>query len=49
MRLAHRTFHRRAWHVLSIIVTLGVILALWLRPPPDQPEPAMPAATEVQS
>jgi hypothetical protein len=48
MRLEHRTFHRRAWHVLSIVVTLGVILALWLRPPPDQPEPMQPAASEAR-
>ena len=34
MRRAHRTFHRWIWPFLGIAVTIGIILALYLREPP---------------
>ena len=35
MTRAHRTLHRIVWPILAVLVALGVLLALWLRPPPD--------------
>ena len=36
MTRAHRSLHRLIWPILALLVALGVVLALWLRPPPDQ-------------
>ena len=36
MTRAHRSLHRIVWPILAALVALGVLLALWLRPPPDQ-------------
>jgi hypothetical protein len=44
MKRSHRAVHRALWPVLALAVTLGFVLALSLRPPPDAP----PAA-EVQA
>jgi hypothetical protein len=35
MTRAHRSLHRIVWPILAVLVALGVLLALWLRPPPD--------------
>lgn len=35
MTRAHRSLHRLLWPILAIAVVLGVVLALWLRPPPE--------------
>jgi hypothetical protein len=35
MTRTHRSLHRVIWPVLALLVALGVLLALWLRPPPD--------------
>jgi hypothetical protein len=32
--------HRALWPVLAIVVGLGLVLALTLRPPPDEPQTA---------
>ena len=41
MTRTHRLLHRIVWPILAVLVALGVALALWLRPPPEQA--AMPA------
>jgi hypothetical protein len=38
MTRTHRSLHRIVWPILAVLVALGVALALWLRPPPDQAE-----------
>jgi hypothetical protein len=35
MTRTHRSLHRIVWPILAVLVALGVLLALWLRPPPD--------------
>jgi hypothetical protein len=35
MTRSHRSLHRVIWPLLALIVVLGVVLALWLRPPPE--------------
>jgi len=35
MTLTHRSLHRAVWPILAMLVALGVLLPLWLRPPPD--------------
>jgi hypothetical protein len=35
MTRAHRSLHRIVWPILALLVALGFVLALWLRPPPD--------------
>ena len=35
MTRMHRSLHRIVWPILALAVALGVVLALWLRPPPD--------------
>lgn len=42
MTRTHRKVHRVLWPVLAVLVTLGVTMALVLRPPP---EPEAPQAT----
>jgi hypothetical protein len=37
MRRAHRSAHRLVWPILVLAVVFGVVMALALRPPPDQP------------
>lgn len=39
MTRAHRTVHRLLWPTLALIVTLGVTMALVLRPPPEVDAP----------
>ena len=39
MTRAHRIVHRLLWPVLAVLITLGVTMALVLRPPPDVDEP----------
>lgn len=34
MTRTHRSLHRVVWPILAVLVALGVVLALWLRPPP---------------
>jgi hypothetical protein len=41
MTRSHRLAHRLIWPVLAVVVALGTVMALALRPPPDPP-----AATE---
>jgi hypothetical protein len=38
MTRTHRSLHRVVWPILAVLVALGVVLALWLRPPPDHAE-----------
>ncbi len=45
MTRVHRAVHRLLWPALAVIVTLGITMALVLRPPPDQPE-TPPTQTE---
>jgi hypothetical protein len=35
MTRTHRALHRIVWPILAALVALGVLLALWLRPPPE--------------
>jgi hypothetical protein len=35
MTRRHRSLHRLLWPILAILVAVGFVLALWLRPPPD--------------
>jgi len=35
MTRTHRSLHRIVWPILALLVVLGVVLALWLRPPPE--------------
>jgi hypothetical protein len=35
MTRTHRALHRVIWPILALLVALGLLLALWLRPPPD--------------
>ena len=44
MMRTHRTVHRLLWPVLAVLVTIGVTMALVLRPPPDVDDE--PQATE---
>jgi len=41
MTRTHRSLHRIVWPILALLVALGVVLALWLRPPPK--DAGMPA------
>jgi hypothetical protein len=34
---SHRHIHRLLWPVLALLVMLGTIMALTLRPPPEPP------------
>jgi hypothetical protein len=34
MTRRHRSLHRALWPILALLVALGFVLALWLRPPP---------------
>jgi hypothetical protein len=43
MTRTHRALHRVIWPILAVLAALGVVLALWLRPPPDHA--AAPAVT----
>ena len=36
MRRAHRTVHRTVWPLLAVIVLIGLIAALLMRPPPQE-------------
>jgi hypothetical protein len=36
MRRTHRVVHRALWPALLVLVALGLVLALWLRPPPKE-------------
>jgi len=40
MRRAHRAFHRTIWPILAVVVALGFVMALALRPPPEPPPTA---------
>jgi hypothetical protein len=40
MKRPHRAFHRTIWPVLAVLVGLGFVLALTLRPPPETPPAA---------
>ncbi len=35
MTRTHRALHRIVWPILAVLVGLGVLVALWLRPPPE--------------
>jgi hypothetical protein len=35
MTRTHRSLHRLVWPILALLVVIGVVLALWLRPPPE--------------
>ncbi|HEY2135499.1 MAG TPA: hypothetical protein VGH49_06400 [Xanthobacteraceae bacterium] len=35
MTRQHRSLHRILWPILALAVAVGFVLALWLRPPPD--------------
>jgi hypothetical protein len=41
MTRTHRLLHRRFWPLLALVVALGFVVALSLRPPPppDAPPP----------
>jgi hypothetical protein len=40
MRRSHRSIHRLVWPILALAVMCGVVTALALRPPPDEPAAA---------
>jgi hypothetical protein len=44
MTRSHRAAHRLIWLVLAVSVSLGFILALTHRPPPEPPPEPPPAA-----
>lgn len=44
MTRSHRAIHRLLWPVLALLVALGFVMALWLRPPP--PAEAPPIVSE---
>jgi len=46
MTRAHRIAHRALWPVLAVLVGLGFVMGLHLRPPPDAPP--SPEATSVR-
>jgi hypothetical protein len=35
MTRQHRSLHRLLWPILALVVAVGFVLALWLRPPPE--------------
>jgi hypothetical protein len=35
MTRQHRSLHRVLWPILALVVAVGLVLALWLRPPPE--------------
>lgn len=35
MTRTHRALHRVIWPIIALLVVIGVVLALWLRPPPE--------------
>ena len=39
MTRGHRRVHRLLWPVLAMLITLGVTMALVLRPPPESEAP----------
>jgi len=43
---SHRIVHRLLWPVIALLVAFGFSMALYLRPPPDNPAPA--AAEETK-
>jgi nitrate reductase NapE component len=48
MTRRHRSLHRVLWPILALAVATGFVLALWLRPPPDQAR-AVPRAPMEQA
>jgi hypothetical protein len=49
MTRRHRSLHRLLWPVLALLVAVGFVLALWLRPPPEAGQvDAIPRATEME-
>jgi hypothetical protein len=40
MTRSHRTAHRLIWAALAVVLTLGFVMALALRPPPEPPPTA---------
>jgi flagellin-like protein len=48
MRRAHRAFHRAIWPILAVVVALGFVLALALRPPPEPEAPAAAPPAQEQ-
>ena len=44
MRRSHRFAHRLLWPLLAVLVVVGVVMALVLRPPPE--EPAVPTGRD---
>jgi hypothetical protein len=46
MTRAHRSVHRALWPVLTFAVALGLVLALTLRPPPEDAPVGAPTAGE---
>ena len=43
MTRTHRSLHRVIWPILALLVVIGVVLALWRRPPPEHARVAPPA------
>jgi hypothetical protein len=39
MTRTHRKIHRLLWPVIAVLITLGVTMALVLRPPPEVETP----------
>jgi hypothetical protein len=35
MTRQHRSLHGALWPILALLVAVGFVLALWLRPPPE--------------
>jgi len=42
MTRTHRLVHRALWPLLALLVALGFVSALYLRPPPDPPTSVEP-------
>jgi hypothetical protein len=49
MTRRHRSLQRLLWAILAILVAVGFVLALWLRPPPEPGQArAIPRAAAME-
>jgi hypothetical protein len=49
MTRRHRSLHRVVWPILALVVVMGFVLALWLRPSPEPGQVrAIPRAVSME-